>query len=115
MNADLSALRWFFQRLTGLFLTVLLAIHIITLHFTVSEAINFQIVVTRIQSSVFWLIFYVSFLFLTLWHGFNGVYEVVCDYAPSAGFRRFMIWFFWLFGLLLFAWGMNVLLTWKAW
>ncbi|MBI4835121.1 MAG: hypothetical protein HY811_09930 [Planctomycetes bacterium] len=115
MNSDLSTIRWFFQRITGILLTALLAIHIITLHFTVSEVISFDTVVTRIQSSIFWLFFYTLFLLLTLWHGFNGVYEVVSDYAPSPGLKRFMIWFFWLFGLILFAWGMNVLLTWKAW
>jgi len=112
MGTDLSLLRWFLQRLTGLGLAFFLSVHIITQHFTVMDVVNFHNVVNRIQSSILWLIFYFLFLVFILWHGLNGVYEIVNDYTPSRGLRLFIGWGCWLIGLAASGWGCYVLINW---
>jgi len=111
MNSTLGLWRWLFQRITAILLVVLLAIHIITLHFSHQE-FNFKSVVERIQSNYSWVIFYGLFLVVGLWHGLNGVYQVIEDYKPSKGFKNFLIFILWLGGIVLFVWGLRVLLSW---
>lgn len=114
MNNNLTLIRWFLQRLTALLLVIILVVHIIVTHFT-SGSINFETVVQRIQSSIFWLIFYSLFLLSALFHGINGVYGIIEDYAPSPNLRKVIAWFCWILGLIAFGWGLQVLLTWQVW
>lgn len=110
--SDSSLLRWFLQRLTGFILLACLAIHVIVLHFT-HEPIKLQIVVNRIQSATFWPIFYCIFLGATMFHGLNGLYGIIMDYAPSLTLKRVLSWSFWIIGLIAFAWGLQVLLMFR--
>ena len=105
---DESLVRWFLQRLTAVILLVCLGVHVAVLHFT-TEPISFQFVINRIEGSIFWAIFYLVFLSSTLFHGLNGVYGVIVDYAPSDKFKRILTWLFWIAGSLSFVWGVRVL------
>jgi succinate dehydrogenase / fumarate reductase membrane anchor subunit len=111
MNSSFGLWRWLFQRITAIILVVLLSIHIITLHFS-HQAFTFKSVVARIQGNSGWLIFYGLFLLVGLWHGLNGVYQVVEDYKPSNWFKKFLMLILWLGGIALFAWGLIVLMSW---
>lgn len=106
---DGSLIRWFLQRFTGFILLVCLAIHVIVLHFA-SEPITLQFVINRIQGSTFWVVFYCVFLTTTLFHGLNGLYGIIVDYAPSTVLKRILTGMFWMGGLIAFAWGTRVLL-----
>lgn len=112
MNTSLSLLRWLFQRLTGLLLVIFLLIHIITIHFTAADAVSLQSVIERVHNNFFWFVFYTVFVLTTLWHGFNGLYEVVDDYKPSAFWNFLVVWGVWIIGIVLFLWGLRVLLMW---
>jgi succinate dehydrogenase hydrophobic membrane anchor protein len=111
MNSNIGLWRWLFQRITAIILVILLSVHLITLHFS-HQAFTFNTVVVRIQSRSGWLIFYTLFLIVALWHGLNGFYQVVEDYKPSAGFKKFLILICWVGGIILFIWGLRVLLSW---
>ncbi len=106
---DESLVRWFLQRLTAIILLACLGIHIAVLHFA-SEPINLQFVINRIEGNIFWAIFYLVFLASTLFHGLNGLYGIIVDYAPSDNLKRLFAWLFWIVGSMSFAWGVRVLL-----
>jgi succinate dehydrogenase hydrophobic anchor subunit len=107
--SDFSSLRWFLQRTTAVILLACLVIHVLTLHFT-KEPITFQFVINRVQDSLFWGSFYLVFLSTTLFHGLNGTYGVIMDYAPSNIIKNLTLWSFWIIGILSFFWGVRVLI-----
>ncbi len=105
---DDGLLRWFLQRLTAIILLACLGVHVTVLHFT-SEPINLEFVINRIEGSIFWAIFYLVFLSSTLFHGLNGLYGVIVDYAPSRNLKRLLTWLLWIIGSVSFVWGVRVL------
>lgn len=114
VKQDLVLIRWFLQRLTALILAVCLVIHIVVVHFSFAEIISFDAVARRIKADNFWVFFYIVFLSTTLFHGLNGLYEIINDYAPSRNLRLVLAWLFWIIGILAFAWGVYVLLMFRA-
>jgi succinate dehydrogenase hydrophobic anchor subunit len=107
----MSFLRWVLQRLTGLLLVLGLGTHTIVIHFSGHSPIDVNVVQDRLKD-VFWLVFYVVFLAATLFHGLNGVYEVIDDYKPGRSFRIFVSIILWGAGLLALVWGLIVLMKW---
>ncbi len=73
---------WFLQRITGLILVLLLAIHIYLSYFaTPGAAITHALVQERIRSSV--LLVDLLLLYVGLYHGLYGLWNVVTDLAPQ--------------------------------
>lgn len=107
---DLSLFRWLLQRITAILLVLFLAIHIITIHFIPAEVVNLDNVMGRIHGSTFWLIFYGLFLITALFHGLNGVYEIIIDYNPPTVLRRTVTVLFCLLGVAAFVLGLQTLL-----
>lgn len=112
---NLSSLRWFLQRLTSVLLTFFLIVHFIIYFFHLPRPITFAAIVQHIQSSIFWLIFYMLLLMIVLSHSLNGLYQIIEDYRPSSQLRLIITWFLWIFGLITFAWGLQILLTYQVW
>lgn len=93
---------WFLQRITALMLTVFLFMHVQALHFaTNGKPIVFNLVTERLQGpfAAWWSLFYLLFVPAALFHGLNGLYGILMDYAPSVSFRRFVLILFWVVGL----------------
>jgi len=93
---------WLLQRITALGLTVFLFMHVQALHFgTGGRMIDFSLVTERLQGAFagWWSLFYLLFVPACLFHGLNGLYGILLDYTPSAGFRRLVLVLFWLVGL----------------
>ncbi|MDI6782520.1 MAG: succinate dehydrogenase, hydrophobic membrane anchor protein [bacterium] len=101
---------WFMQRITGLLLVVGMAIHFIILHFESHEPITFDRVVTRLQTPA-WLLFDLILLGLVLYHGLNGLWAVLLDFAPEAKFKNTLGWFVSLFGIATFIFGFWALMA----
>ncbi len=82
-----GAFAWFFQRISGLVLFVLALVHFYIAHRTWESGHDWQTVVNRLASP-YMKTFYLVFVFLALWHGLNGLWEVIRDYNISAGWRK---------------------------
>ncbi len=79
-----GAAGWFFQRLSGLFLVVLLLVHFAVLHGG-DGTVTYEKVALRLADPA-WKTFDLVFLFLGIFHGMNGLLMIVRDYAT--GWRR---------------------------
>jgi len=108
----MSFLRWVSQRLTGLILVLGLGTHTIIIHFSGHSPVDVNVVQERLKDT-FWLLFYVVFLGATLFHGLNGLYEVIDDYKPSRGLQILLSIMMWCAGLVALIWGLIVLVAWR--
>ena len=74
-----GALLWFFQRLSGIYLAVVLFLHVIMTHVLVSGDLDFSDVAERVATP-FWKTIDISFLVIALFHGLYGAWVVLDDY-----------------------------------
>ena len=101
---------WFLQRITGLFLAFFLIVHLNIMHFSQgSLQIDFQTVTERLQSSLFWAIFYFLFVPAVVFHGLNGIWGIFMDYQPKPKSKKSVLFILWIIGIgltLYGAWGL---------
>ena len=103
-----GAYAWLFQRITGAFLVVLLAVHIWGVHYS-GIFLTTKSVMERIASS--WVRFVdLAILLMGLYHGFNGLMIVVFDYVESEKFQKLCFWLFLIVGTALLIFGAKTLL-----
>ncbi len=89
VTGDSGVRRWFYQRITGIFLVVLLIIHFTIMHFIGTGEIDYQTVAPRLASP-YWKTFDLAFLIFALYHGMAGLWVVVDDYVHRDGWRVFI-------------------------
>lgn len=118
MNASISsrsAVFWFLQRITGLFLAVFLIAHIKVLHldfnFAEQGLLDFSVVIERLQGSIGWGIFYFLFILSALFHGLSGFWGIVMDFRPSPGGRKAWLTAIWLVGIVVAIWSFSTLMA----
>ncbi len=91
-SSNTGAMLWFFQRISGLLLVVILLLHFGLIHGTeVSELggrhqVTYQPVAERMAGSA-WKTIDLAFLFLAVFHGLNGLWMVLGDYVHRAWAR----------------------------
>lgn len=74
---------WFFQRLSGLALVFLIAVHIWNLHYANPEVPpGYADLVDRLKT-IGYIALDISLLVLCLFHGLNGVRNIVLDYTKK--------------------------------
>jgi len=100
-----GAYGWFLQRITGVCLAFFLIMHLKVLHFTDKWHLDFQVVTDRLYSSAWWQVFYLFFVPLAVFHGFNGIWGVIEDYRPGKGSSKGIKTFLWVAGILLCVYG----------
>lgn len=100
---------WLLQRLTGLFLSFFVGVHIVALHFAREWYVDVRGIVARLESSSLMVAFYVLFVPAVVYHGLNGVWGVALDMGPSPGARRALAVVLWLVGIGTTAYGLRVL------
>jgi len=88
-----GALLWFFQRVTGIYLAVVLFLHVIILHVALKEELSFAAIAERVATPL-WKTIDISFLLVALFHGLFGTWIVLDDYIHK-GWARIL-----LFGLI---------------
>ncbi|MDH5405317.1 MAG: succinate dehydrogenase, hydrophobic membrane anchor protein [Candidatus Aminicenantes bacterium] len=77
---------WLFQRLSGVYLLLIILLHFWFIHYTGTGEITYQQVATRLATP-FWKTLDVSFLLLALYHGLNGVWAVAQDWVKRDWLR----------------------------
>ncbi|RJP22741.1 MAG: hypothetical protein C4520_07740 [Candidatus Abyssobacteria bacterium SURF_5] len=90
MAAQRGLWGWLFQRVTGVYLVFGLIVHVIVTHF-VTRSVTFEWVSERLHSG-WWLAFDLSLLFVSFYHGFNGLWGIVLDFNPSRKWRVGIGW-----------------------
>ncbi len=93
---------WFFMRISGLLLALMVSAHLIWMHYVIGLSnINFDVIAGRWTgpNGTFWRTYDLFLLLLGMTHGMNGVRFVVEDYIHSPGWRVFIKT---LVGLILF-------------
>lgn len=96
---------WIFQRITAVLLVVLLGTHIAILHYVPENMnINFIGVAARLKS-VLYLSVDSGLLAVGLYHGLNGVRNVLFDYIVKEGPRRALNAVMWIVGIAFTFWG----------
>ena len=91
-------LGWLLQRLTAVYLTVFLCLHL--LHAATTPSAGVESIVGLVQTSWLWWFAYVKFVPCVVFHGFYGVYSVFLDYQPPEAIARVSKLVLWLLGVL---------------
>jgi len=81
---------WFFQRLSALFLLVLLLAHFYFLHYAEPGFVTYDKVAARL-SSPSWKVLDISFLTLAVFHAINGLWTVVLEYVHTQTAQRLLL------------------------
>ncbi len=110
VTGDSGMKRWFYQRLTGIFLAVLLVAHFTIMHFIGTGEIDYRTVAQRL-SSPYWKTFDLAFLVFALYHGMAGLWVVIDDYVHKDGWRIFIYSVVVLAGVLLLIIGGLTIIT----
>jgi succinate dehydrogenase hydrophobic anchor subunit len=94
---------WFAQRLTGLFLTFGLLVHVIKIH-VIDKEVDFGIVADKLISPG-WMFFDFLLLATCVYHGFNGVWSIYLDSNPEGKARLVWSYIFVVVGAVLVVYG----------
>jgi succinate dehydrogenase / fumarate reductase membrane anchor subunit len=110
VTGDSGTKRWFYQRITGIFLVVLLLVHFTIMHFIGTGETDYQTVAPRLASP-YWKTFDLAFLIFALYHGLAGLWVVIDDYVHKDGWRIFIYSLIVLGGALLLVLGALTIIT----
>ncbi|MBW2308037.1 MAG: succinate dehydrogenase, hydrophobic membrane anchor protein [Deltaproteobacteria bacterium] len=107
-----GAFAWLFQRISGAVLAILMIIHFMLIHYVTAKgaAVSYNDVAQRLSSPAIRFIELI-FLFLLIYHGFNGVWMMVQDYVHHNLLRALIFSVIMIFGLALFFIGANTLIA----
>ena len=121
-NQDLGVVGfwpWFYQRISGVLLIFLLAVHIWMGHFSglraviegrQEELVLYSIVQQRLAQGLFIFVDF-SLLALVLYHGLNGMRNIFLEWPPVANRAKAMTLGLWVLGAVTFAYGAWALLA----
>lgn len=108
-----GAFHWFFQRISGVILLILLLVHFILTHYFPVGDVTYQKVAVRL-SQPGWKLFYMIFLALGLYHGINGIWIIVQDYVARSTWRFFIVGLLMVAGLIFFMLGSITVIPFKV-
>ncbi len=112
ITGDSGIRRWFYQRITGIFLVALLIIHFAVMHFIGTGEVSYEAVAPRL-SSPYWKTFDLAFLGFALYHGMAGLWVVIDDYVHRDTIRALLYSIIVFIGLCLLILGALTIITFK--
>ncbi len=77
-----GASSWLWQRITGLVLVVVMVGHYFLMHYTPDSGHTYEAVLYRLQNP-FWKVFDLTFVVFGLYHGLQGVWNIIRDFTMS--------------------------------
>ena len=109
MNA--RAVNWYLQRITGAALLLLLIMHFWVEHFTAEvrhNGLTFEVIQRRFFGNPWFVAIDISFLIIALYHGLNGVRNIIFDFGIVTRARRIVVTgLLVIFGLIVAWWGVT--------
>jgi succinate dehydrogenase hydrophobic anchor subunit len=111
MIKNREKLRWVFQRLSGLQLLIFFGVHIWVFYFKLERPVALESL-QEIFLHAEWIIFYVLFISLIIYHAFSGLWTVLTDNNPSKSYKknwRITLWVIGVFLVLISAWNLILL------
>ena len=79
-----NVIAWYLQRITGAMLLVLLAAHFWVEHFMTAELrrgdLSYEAILGRVANPL-WQFIDIAFLLVALYHGLNGLRNIILDYS----------------------------------
>jgi succinate dehydrogenase / fumarate reductase membrane anchor subunit len=98
---------WWFFRVSGVALILLVVIHLILMHVTTDVSATTYDFVAHRYANPFWRLYDLLLLTLALFHGLNGLRLISDDYIKARGVRLTVVstllvtaLFFWLLGMI---------------
>jgi len=99
-----GALTWLLQRVTGLFIVLMILLHFWINHLVGTGEVTYETVFRRLSHPL-WKCFDMAFLTFALYHGLAGVWVVAADYVKRDGWRTFVYIAIVFAGIVLFCLG----------
>jgi len=104
-----ATLSWYLQRVTAILISIGLAVHFWVLHYAIERPVTFEKVQERLMSPG-WLLFDLLLLSAVVYHGLNGLFNVLTDYNPSPMRKKIYGWGLTLIGLALVVYGYVIIM-----
>ena len=105
------AINWYLQRITGAALLVLLIMHFWVEHFTAEvrtpAGLTFEVIQARFFRNPWFVAVDITFLFIALYHGLNGIRNICLDYTWGTRFRTPITIAIVLVGIVVAYWGVT--------
>ncbi|MEX0612995.1 MAG: hypothetical protein WD738_16325 [Pirellulales bacterium] len=105
------AINWYLQRVTGAALLVLLIMHFWVEHFTAEvrtpEGLTFEVIQRRFFQNPWFVAIDITFLFIALYHGLNGIRNICLDYTWGTRLRTPITIALTLLGIVVAYWGVD--------
>jgi succinate dehydrogenase / fumarate reductase membrane anchor subunit len=103
-------INWYLQRITGAALLILLVMHFWVEHFAAEvrtpQGLTFEVIQQRFFRNPWFVAVDISFLIIALYHGLNGVRNIICDFSiVTKPMRNVVTVVLILFGLGVAYWG----------
>ena len=110
---------WVMQRVSAVLLIVGLAGHFFVLHFT---KLYHEQTLSAVESTAnrflwstrFWFLFDTLLLVAVVFHGLNGMYNIICDYNPKERTKLVLGWVLWVTGAVMVGLGIVLLARWTG-
>ena len=107
---------WFIQLVTGVLVAVLLGLHMVVMHLDailgffgidVTNSTSWTSMIERSRQPV-WASIYIALLAVVLYHGLNGLRNIILELTPSARIERIVTWVIIIVGIIIFICGSYV-------
>jgi succinate dehydrogenase / fumarate reductase membrane anchor subunit len=113
-SGRLEVYAWFFMRVSGLLLILMVLTHFAVMHLYYGvDKINFEVVALRYRTP-FWRLYDLVLVVLALAHGLNGARMILDDYVHPRNWRVAVLCVVWTFGLAILAMGVFTILTFRG-
>src|SRR3954447_18341813 len=104
------AINWYLQRITGAALLVLLIMHFWVEHFSAEvrtpAGLTFEVIQRRFFQNHWFVAVDITFLFVALYHGLNGIRNIIFDFGRvTRTYRIAVTALLIVFGLVVAYWG----------
>ena len=83
---NLEFVRFFTQRATGVLLSLLLAIHLVTIIYATRDGITVAEISERLQHNVLWQYMYLVFIAVAVTHAAIGLRNILAEMLPAKKF-----------------------------
>ena len=78
-RSTLGPVQWILQVSTGIFLIFLVVVHLYLAHINFGHPIVFYNTVLENMHNPWWLLFYIAFVWIVVYHALNGVKGIIYD------------------------------------